>query len=46
LNHDQFAELIGFVRLAFADHLGVCFKYAEQFSLAARGISHWLYGGA
>jgi hypothetical protein len=33
LNHHQFAELIGLMRLALADHLGVRLKYAEQLSL-------------
>src|SRR5258705_5839816 len=33
LNEDQFAELIGLMRLALADHLGVRLKYAEQLSV-------------
>src|ERR1035441_2948147 len=33
LNQDQFAELIGLVCLALADHLSVRLKYAEQFSV-------------
>src|SRR5580692_7252679 len=32
LDQDQFAELVGLIRLAFADHLGVRLEYAEQFS--------------
>src|ERR1039457_2624199 len=33
LNQDQFAELIGLIRLALADHLRVRLKYAEQLSV-------------
>src|SRR5258706_15941714 len=33
LNQDHFAELIGLIRLAFTDHLGVRLKYAEQLSV-------------
>jgi len=33
LNQDQFAKLVGLVRLAFADHLGVRLEDAEQLSL-------------
>src|SRR5438552_3729098 len=33
LNQDQFAELIGLMRLTLADHLGVCLKYTEQLSV-------------
>src|SRR6266446_417404 len=33
LNQDHFAELIGLMRLALADHLGVRLNYAVQFSV-------------
>src|SRR6267154_4526005 len=33
LNQDQFAELIGLMRLALADHLGVRLEYTEQLSV-------------
>jgi len=32
LNQQEFAELIGLIRLALADHLRVRLKYAEQLS--------------
>jgi len=31
---DKSAELVGFMRLALANHFGVCFKEAEQFPSA------------